>query len=46
MGLSIVYDIVKKHKGEIEVTSEVGRGTVFTIKIPGAEGVKEISAGR
>jgi len=34
LGLSIVYDIVKKHKGEIEVASEVGKGTVFTVKIP------------
>ena len=34
LGLSIVYDIVKKHKGEIEVASEVGKGTVFTINIP------------
>ena len=34
LGLSIVYDIVKKHKGEIEVESEVGKGTIFTVKIP------------
>ena len=35
MGLSISYDIiVNKHKGWISVESEVGRGTVFTIKLP------------
>ncbi len=35
MGLSISYDIiVNKHKGRISVESEVGRGTVFTIKLP------------
>jgi PAS domain S-box-containing protein len=38
LGLSITYDIVKKHKGEIRVESEVGKGTVFNIKIPVAEG--------
>jgi signal transduction histidine kinase len=34
LGLSISYDIVKKHKGEIAVDSEVDKGTTFTIKIP------------
>ncbi|MEW6601830.1 MAG: ATP-binding protein, partial [Nitrospirota bacterium] len=34
LGLSIVYDIVKKHKGDIRVESKVGNGTVFTLKIP------------
>ncbi len=37
LGLSIVYDIVKKHKGEITVASEVGKGTTFTVKIPVVE---------
>ncbi|MDF2570465.1 MAG: sensor signal transduction histidine kinase [Sporomusa sp.] len=35
LGLSISYDIiVTKHHGEISVTSEVGIGTTFTIKLP------------
>ncbi len=34
LGLSIAYDIVKKHKGDIEVSSEIGRGTTFIIRIP------------
>lgn len=34
LGLSIAYDIVKKHKGEIRVTSEVRKGTTFTVLIP------------
>lgn len=35
LGLSIVYDIVvKNHKGDIQVESEVGKGTTFTVKIP------------
>ena len=34
LGLSITYDIIKKHQGDIEVTSEVGKGTTFTVRIP------------
>ncbi|OGQ96633.1 MAG: hypothetical protein A2521_08270 [Deltaproteobacteria bacterium RIFOXYD12_FULL_57_12] len=34
LGLSIVYEIVKKHQGEIDVESKVGTGTTFTVRIP------------
>lgn len=34
LGLSIVYWIVENHKGEIEVTSEPGAGTTFTVYFP------------
>lgn len=34
LGLSIVYDIIKKHRGEIIVESELNRRTVFTIRLP------------
>lgn len=34
LGLSIVYDIVKKHGGDISVESEVGKGTTFTVRLP------------
>lgn len=33
LGLSISYGIVEKHGGHIEVTSEVGVGTTFTVYI-------------
>lgn len=34
LGLTVVYKVVKEHKGEITVDSEVGKGTVFTIRLP------------
>ncbi len=34
LGLSMVYSIVQRHGGSIEVESEVGMGTKFTIRIP------------
>ena len=34
LGLSIAYRIISDHKGKIEVESEVGKGTIFTIKLP------------
>lgn len=33
LGLAIAYGIIKTHKGNIEVKSELGRGTVFTLRI-------------
>lgn len=34
LGLSIVYGIVKQYGGTIDVESEVGKGSVFTITLP------------
>lgn len=34
LGLSIVKTIIEKHEGEISVTSEVGKGSTFTISLP------------
>lgn len=34
LGLSIAYEIIKKHHGEITVTSRPGSGTVFTLRLP------------
>ena len=34
MGLNIAYNIIEKHKGTIEVDSEVGKGATFIIRIP------------
>lgn len=34
LGMSISYEIVKKHGGEILIQSDVGKGTTFTIVLP------------
>ncbi|MCX6160402.1 MAG: ATP-binding protein [Ignavibacteriae bacterium] len=34
LGLPIVYGIIKMHKGDIRVLSEIGTGTTITIKLP------------
>ena len=34
LGLAVCYSIIQKHEGEIEVESELGKGTTFTIKVP------------
>jgi two-component system, NtrC family, sensor kinase len=34
LGLSVSYGIIAEHGGRIDVQSEVGRGTTFTIKLP------------
>jgi two-component system NtrC family sensor kinase len=34
LGLAIIYGIVKMHRGQIGVKSEVGKGTIFTIDLP------------
>jgi len=33
LGLAIVKNIIDSHKGKIDVKSEVGKGTTFTIKL-------------
>jgi len=37
LGLAVVYGIVQRHNGRIEVTSEVGKGSKFTIYLRAAQ---------
>lgn len=34
LGLAVVYGIVQQHGGAIDVTSAVGQGTTFTLRLP------------
>ena len=34
LGLAISYGIINRHEGEIEVTSEIGKGSCVRIKLP------------
>jgi signal transduction histidine kinase len=34
LGLAVSYGIIKKHSGDIEVASTVGKGTTFTVRLP------------
>ena len=34
LGLATTYSIIKRHKGHLEIVSEVGKGTKFTIYLP------------
>lgn len=35
LGMNIAYNIIEEHGGKITVNSEVGKGTTFTISLPG-----------
>jgi PAS domain S-box-containing protein len=34
LGLSVVYGIINRHGGELDVQSEVGRGSTFFVRLP------------
>jgi two-component system phosphate regulon sensor histidine kinase PhoR len=46
LGLSIVRHLVAANAGEIHVDSEPGSGTRFTVLLPGADRVPELSPSR
>jgi signal transduction histidine kinase len=34
LGLSVAYGIIRRHQGEIEITSAEGAGTLVTVRLP------------
>jgi len=38
LGLAVSHNIVERHHGRIEVESEVGKGTIFTLSLPQSSG--------
>ena len=46
LGLATVLSIVRKHGGQLELATEVGVGTAFTIYLPKAEQPVEVQARR
>jgi PAS domain S-box-containing protein len=42
MGLAVVHGIVKSHGGAISLSSEIGKGTAFTIHLPRVTGPAEV----
>ncbi len=38
LGLSVVYGIIERHGGHLDVTSQVGQGTQVTVRLPIAPG--------
>lgn len=37
LGLAIVKHIVERHRGRLDISSEQGQGTIFTVRIPALE---------
>ena len=46
LGLTVCYNIVQTNGGDIEVESEVGRGTTFRIRLPVCSPPEKVTPGR
>ena len=46
LGLATAYGIIKSHKGAIKATSQVGRGSTFTVFLPAKKRTAPINARR
>ena len=45
LGLSLAHAIVRRHRGDIEVTSQRGQGTIILIRLPLARKTRRLRAG-
>lgn len=45
LGLSMVFGIVKRHEGSVEIESQPGQGTTFRIRLPAQVDAREAEAG-
>ncbi len=45
LGLSVVYGIVQRHHGRVDVRSKVGEGTTFTVRLPLRQPARDEAAG-
>ncbi len=43
LGLAIVWGTVKDHRGYVDVRSEIGKGTVFTLYFPGTRDNEDVT---
>jgi len=46
LGLSMVYGIVERHRGQLEIKSAIGKGTTFIIRLPLAQEVPAAQSNR
>jgi signal transduction histidine kinase len=46
LGLSMVYGIVERHRGQLEIESTVGKGTTFIIRLPLAQEMPRAQSNR
>ena len=43
LGLATTYSIIKKHDGHIEVASDIGKGTIFSVFLPAFSGIAALN---